>query len=56
VIPRPYRPYLRLMVVGLALVPVAILARATYSNHLIEFVQRWGARAWARWDKSRGGG
>ena len=55
-IPRPARPYLRLMVVGLALVPVAIIARALYSDHLTELVQRWGAAAWKRWDQSRGGG
>lgn len=48
-IPRGVRPYLRLGVVGLALIPVAIVARAFYSDHLTELVQRWGARAWERW-------
>lgn len=48
-IPRSMRPYLRLGVVGLALIPVALVARALYSEHLTEMVQRWGARAWERW-------
>lgn len=53
-IPRSIRPYLRLGVIGLALVPVALVARALYSEHLTELVQRWGARAWERWT-NRGG-
>ena len=48
-IPRNLRPYLRLGVVGLALIPVALVARALYSDHLTAMVQGWYAKAWTRW-------
>lgn len=45
---------LRLTLIALALVPLAILARACYSDELIAFVQKHGARAWEAYDKVRG--
>jgi hypothetical protein len=48
-IPRSMRPYLRLGVVSLVLIPMALVARALHSDHLTELWQRWGARTWERW-------
>lgn len=45
---------LRLTVIALSLVPLALLARACYSDELMEFVQRHGARAWQAYDRTRG--
>jgi len=43
---------LRLAVVAVALVPVALIARALYSEKLIEFVHRGWATAWQKYDAS----
>ena len=45
---------LRLTVIALGLVPLALLARATYNGRLMEFVVRHGIRAWDAYDKTRG--
>lgn len=52
-IPRPYRPYLRLAVVAVVLVPIAILARSCRSGALMDFVYRTGSREMKRWDAAR---
>lgn len=52
-IPRSVRPYLRAAAIAAVLVPVALVARALYSDHLMETVQRLGARAWQKWMKDR---
>jgi hypothetical protein len=45
---------LRLTVVALGLVPLALIARATYNGELMKFVVRHGIRAWDAYDKTRG--
>lgn len=53
-IKRVTRERLRLVVLAVALVPLAILARAAASGKLTELVQRIGAKAWLRYDTVRG--
>jgi hypothetical protein len=52
-IPRHYRPYLRLVAVTVVLVPVAILARSCRFGALMDFVYRTGTREMKRWDTVR---
>lgn len=53
-ISRNTKARLRLTVIALSLVPLALLARACYSDELTEFVLRHGIRAWNAYDKARG--
>ena len=43
---------LRLTVVAAALVPLAMLARLAASGHLMEVVQRLGAKAWEAYERA----
>ena len=43
---------LRLAVIAIALVPVALIARAMSSGRLTEFVHRGWATAWQKYDAS----
>ena len=53
-ISRSTRARLRLTVVALGLVPLALLARATYNGELMKFVIRHSLKAWDAYDKTRG--
>jgi hypothetical protein len=50
----PTKARLRLTVVALALVPLALIARACYSDELSDFVLRRGIKAWQAYDRARG--
>lgn len=45
---------LRLALVATALVPLALVARAFYSEHLTDRIARAILNAWMRYDKSTG--
>jgi hypothetical protein len=49
-ISRSTRARLRLIVVAVALVPLALIARLIGSDRLSETVQRTGAKAWKQYD------
>lgn len=53
-ISRSTKARLRLTVIALGLVPLALIARATYNGKLMEFVLRHSARAWDAYGRTRG--
>lgn len=53
-ISRSTKARLRLTVIALGLVPLALIARATYNGELMAFVVRHSLMAWDAYDKTRG--